>query len=84
MYELYKGATIMVDYKAQYHQDIIDYFEELSMFEGWATLQDIDEEEGLFYMAEMPLTPISVEYLIVMNEDTNEFEYYNKGKKDGI
>ena len=37
-YELYEGATILVDYKAQNNQDLIDYFEESSMFEGGRTV----------------------------------------------
>ena len=70
-----------MDYRAQFHQDIIDYFEERSNLEGWATLHEIDEEEGLFWIEEMPLTPLSVEYLILLNQDTNEFEYYKKEEK---
>ena len=80
MYELYKGASILVDYNMTHRKEVIAYFEENSNFEGWATLHEIDEENGLFWMAEMPLTPLSVEYLVIMNQNTNEFEYYKKEK----
>ena len=79
-YELYKGATIMVDYQVQDNQDIIDFFEEGSMFEGWATLNWIDEDEGTFTIKEMPEDVLSVEYLLCMNMDTEEFEFYERGK----
>jgi len=77
-YELYEGATIMVDYRAQNNQDIIDYFEERSMFEGWATLSWIDEDEGTFTIKEMPEDVLSVEYLLCMNLETEQFEFYEK------
>jgi len=77
-YELYDGVTIMVDYQAQNNQDIIDYFEEISMFEGWATLNWIDEDEGTFTIKEMPLDVLSVEYLVCMNMETKQYEFYEK------
>jgi len=77
-YELYDGVTIMVDYQAQNNQDIIDYFEEISMFEGWATLNWIDEDEGTFTIKEMPLDVLSVEYLVCMNMGTKQYEFYEK------
>ena len=80
-YELYEGVTILVDYKAQNNQDLIDYFEEGSMFEGWATLNEIDEDEGTFTIKEMPLVVLSVEYLLCMNMDTEQFEFYEKDTK---
>ena len=79
-YELYKGATILVDYRAQNRQDIKDFFEEGSMFEGWATLNWIDEEKGEFTIKEMPYDVMSVEYLLCINIDTGEYEFYEKGK----
>lgn len=75
-FETYIGATIMVDYRAQNNQDIIDYFEEKSMFEGWATLGSFDEDEGVFTIEDMPLDVLSVEYLIAMNLDTEQMEFY--------
>jgi len=77
-YELYEGVSILVDYKAQNNQDIIDFFEEGSMFEGWATLNWIDEVEGLFTIKEMPEDVLSVEYLLCMNMETEEYEFYEK------
>ncbi len=68
----------MVDYQAQNNQDIIDFFEEQSMFEGWATLNTINEEEGTFTIKEMPHDVLSVEYLIAMNLSTNQHEFYQK------
>ena len=79
-YELYKGCDVIVDYKSQLNQDVIDYFEEKSNFEGFATLEKIDFEDGLFCIEDLPLEPISIEYLIVMNIDTNEFEYMELSK----
>ncbi len=77
-FEIYQGASIMVDYQAQNNQDIIDFFEEQSMFEGWATLNTINEEEGTFTIKEMPHDVLSVEYLIAMNLSTNQHEFYQK------
>lgn len=79
-YELYHGAEILVDYKAQNNQDIIDYFEEQSNFEGYARLASINFEEGLFTVEGLPLDFISFEYLIAMNIETNEYEYVNGSK----
>lgn len=76
-YDLYKGCEIIVDYKSQLNQDIIDFFKEASNFEGYATLENIDYESGLFTIKSMPYDWISFEYLIVMNYNTNEFEYIN-------
>lgn len=76
-YNLYKGCDIIVDYKSQLNQDVIDCFEEDSNFEGYATLDKIDYKKGLFTIEKMPYDLISFEYLIVMNDDTNEYEYIN-------
>ena len=83
-YELYKGCEIIVDYKAQNNQDIIDYFEEASNFEGYATLNTFDVNEGLFTIQGMELDYISCVYLIVMNQDTNEFEYLDINSFDDL
>ncbi len=80
-YELYPGASVMVDYRAQNNQDIIDYFEELSMFEGWSTLASIDEDKGEFTIAEMPMDVMSVEYLVLLNHETQEYEFYDKEER---
>ena len=74
--ELYIGATIIVDYKAQSNQNIIDYFEEASMFEGWATLGTIDKFIDEFSIKEMPDVKLPLSCLICMNMETQEFEYY--------
>lgn len=74
-YELYKGAEIIVDYKAQANQDIIDHFEEASNFEGFASLLEINYDEGIFTIDDKENDWISFEYLIVQNLDTNEYEY---------
>lgn len=74
-YELYKGCEIIVDYEAQNNLDIIDYFEEVSNFEGYATLNTFDRDEGTFTIKGMELDILSCEYLITMNIDTNEFEH---------
>ena len=76
-YELYKGADIIVDYESQNNLDIIDYFREASNYEGYATLHHIDYTEGLFYIEGMELDPLSLEYLICLNQNTNEYEYIN-------
>ena len=78
-YELYEGVSILVDYKAQNNQDLIDYFEEGSMFEGWASLNWINEDDGTFTIKELPEDVLSVEYLLCMNMETEEFEFYEKG-----
>lgn len=69
MEELYKGAEIIVDYQAQNNQDIIDYFEENSNFEGLTRLNSIDYEGGLFTIEGFPRDYISLEYLIVYTDD---------------
>lgn len=74
-YDLYEGAEILVDYESQYNIDIIDYFEESSNFEGYATLFNIDFDEGVFYIEDMEEYPMSIDYLIVLNICTNEYEY---------
>ena len=74
-YEIYPGCEIIVDYEAQNNQDVIDHFEEASNFEGYSSLNSIDYKEGLFTVKGLELDFISLEYLIVMNQDTNEFEY---------
>ena len=66
-YELYNGAEIIVDYKSQNNQDIIDHFEENSNFEGFASLHSIDVAQGLFTIEGFPLDYLSIEYLIAMN-----------------
>jgi len=40
-------------------------------------LNSIDLEDGLFTFKDMELDFISLEYLIVLNQDTNDFEYIN-------
>ena len=74
-YELYKGCEIIVNYEAQNNQDIIDYFEENSNLEGYATLNSFNAREGLFTIEGFELDFISCVYLIVMDIDTNEYEY---------
>lgn len=80
MEELYKGAEIIVDYKAQNNQDIIDYFEENSNFEGFAHLNSIDYEEGLFTIEGFPLDYIALEYLIVYTDSGVEYYSQMEGK----
>jgi len=72
---LYKGCEILVDYKAQYNQDVIDYFEEASNFEGYAELDQIDYEAGIFTIKDLPMNWISLEYLVVMNNNSGG-KYY--------
>ena len=74
-YEIYPGCEIIVDYTAQLNQDVIDHFEEASNFEGYSSLNSIDYEEGLFTIKGLELDFISLEYLIVMNIETNEYEH---------
>ena len=74
-YEIYPGCEIIVDYTAQNNQDIIDFFEESSNFEGYSSLNTIDYIEGLFTIKGMELDFISLEYLIVLNQVTNEYEH---------
>jgi len=73
MIELYKGADIIVDYEAQNNQDIIDHFEENSNFEGFARLNTIDIETGLFTIEGFPLDFLSLEYLIIYTEDGSRY-----------
>ena len=80
VYELHTGCDIIVDYQSQYSQDVIDFFEEKSNFEGFASLGTMDIKEGTFTIKEMPLDEISLEYLIVMNLDSNEYEYIDLGR----
>lgn len=81
MYDLYRGAEVIVDYKAQYNQDIIDHFEENSNFEGYTSLNSIDYEAGLFTIEGFPKDPISTGYLIVLNQNTNEYENFKDGSE---
>ena len=81
-YELYIGCDILVDYKSQLNQDVIDFFEDASNFEGFATLNSIDFNEGLFTIKGLSDDYISLEYLMAMNINTNEFEYIYLDKKD--
>ena len=74
-YEIYPGCEIIVDYTAQNNQDIIDFFEESSNFEWYSSLNTIDYIEGLFTIKGMELDFISLEYLIVLNQVTNEYEH---------
>jgi len=74
-YEIYPGCEIIVDYESQNNQDIIDHFNECSNFEGYAALNSIDYKEGLFTIKGCELDFISLEYLIVLNQVTNEYEY---------
>ena len=74
-YDLYKGAEVIVDYNSQDNKDIINYFEDASNFEGYATLLNIDFELKIFYIEDMEQDPISIDYLIVLNNNTNENEY---------
>ena len=74
-YEIYLGCDILVDYKSQLNQDVIDFFEDASNFEGYAALKTIDYKEGLFSIEGLELDFISFEYLIVMNQVTNEYEH---------
>jgi len=76
-YDLYKGAEIRVDYESQYNLDIIDYFEESSNFEGYARLVSIDFDLKIFYIEDMEQYPISINCLIALNIDSNEYEYIN-------
>lgn len=41
--ELYKGATVIIDYENSNNLDLIDFFEEQSLFEGYATITNFDD-----------------------------------------
>ena len=75
-YELYKGASVVVDYQRTGIDDLVDSFEEESNFEGFAILDRIDLEAGEFFIEEFS-RPISLDYLIVFNHDAKEYEYYD-------
>ena len=74
-YDLYKGAEVIVDYNLQDNKDIINYFEDASNFEGYATLISIDFDLKIFYIEDMEQYPISIDCLIALNNNTNENEY---------
>ena len=74
-YDLYKGAEVIVDYYLQDNKDNINYFEDASNFEGYATLLNIDFELKIFYIEDMEQDPISIDCLIALNNNTNENEY---------
>ena len=74
-YEIYPGCEIIVDYESQNNLDIIDHFNEASNFEGYAALNSIDYDDGIFTIKGMELDPLSLEYLIVLNQVTNEYEH---------
>ena len=76
-YDLYKGAEVIVDYNSQNNKDIINYFEDASNFEGYATLINIDFDLKIFYIEDMEQHPISINCLIALNNNTNEIEYIN-------
>ena len=76
MFELYEGSEVIVDYHGTEQQDIIDYFDEESNFEGYATLDFIDYSNGKFYIKELENKAISLNNLIAINSLTNDYQYY--------
>ena len=76
MFELYEGSEVIVDYYRTEQQDIIDYFDEESNLEGYATLDYIDYSKGEFYIKELENKAISLNNLIAINSLTNDYQYY--------
>lgn len=77
MYEVYKGAEIIVDYEAQSNKSIYEYFNNSSNFEGFTRLNSIDLEGEYFTIEDFPGEPIPLEYLIIFNHGTNEHENFD-------
>lgn len=69
---------MIVAYEPQNNQGPIDYFEESSNFEGFATLRSINLKDGVFFIEGFDPPPISLDYLVVLNQLTNEYEYFEK------
>jgi len=42
--KLYNGLEVIVDYESSNDLDLIDWFEEQSMFEGFATITSFDDD----------------------------------------
>ena len=74
-YELYKGCDIIVNYKNTNNAEIIEFFNNVSNFEGHATLNSLDTDIGCFTIKGLDNQSISCVNLIVMNIDSNEYEY---------
>ena len=76
-YELYHGADIMVDYKKVSNGHFIDYFEDSSNLEGFATLASIDLFNSTFKIKEYLNINIPLCFLIAMSLDSNEMDFIN-------
>ena len=63
--KLYKGLSVLVDYKYTNNSDIIDWFEDSSNFEGWATITSWDD--SYCFIEDCPYA-ISLEYIITLDE----------------
>jgi len=64
--ELYKGLEVIVDYELTNDIDLIDWFEEQSLFEGFGRVKSFDDSytwiEGCDYA-------VQHEYIILLDEE---------------
>ena len=80
MCDLYVGQDCWIDYKETGDDDLIEYFEKASNFEGWARVSNFDNVARLVWIEDCTFA-ISYRQLIVLDDETNEWEYYSEEDK---
>ncbi len=74
MEELHKGMEVIIDYEASNDTNLIDWFEEQSMFEGFARIQGFDDSYAL--LEGCPYA-VQLEYVIILGEG-EDWDYAKK------